>query len=72
MNETVTQKLMLFFPKCECEKPIIYHLVKDYNLIVKVADRLPPSVLQEDASLLMYYDNALMRAEAEPEQGRLL
>lgn len=45
---------------------------RDYNLIVKVADRLPPSVLQEDASLLMYYDNALMRAEAEPEQGRLL
>ena len=45
---------------------------RDYNLIVKVADRLPPSLLQEDASLLMYYDNAMMRAEAEPEQGRLL
>jgi ferredoxin len=27
---------MLFFPKCECEKPILYHLVKDYNLIVNV------------------------------------
>jgi hypothetical protein len=25
---------------------------RDYNLIVKVADRLPPSLLQEDASLL--------------------
>ena len=36
MSETVTQKLMLFFPKCECEKPIIYHLVKDYNLVVNV------------------------------------
>ena len=45
---------------------------RDYNLIVKVADRLPPSVLQEDAGLLMYYDNALMRVEEEPEQGRLL
>jgi len=45
---------------------------RDYRLIVKVAERLPPSVLQEDASLLMYYDNALMRAESEPEQGRLL
>ncbi|MFZ5915599.1 MAG: hypothetical protein ACOYZ7_01545, partial [Chloroflexota bacterium] len=45
---------------------------RDYNLIVQVADRLPPSVLQEDAGLLMYYDNALMRAESEPEQGRLL
>jgi ferredoxin len=36
MSPTVTRKLMLFFPKCECEKPIIYHLVKDYNLIVNV------------------------------------
>jgi predicted RNA-binding Zn-ribbon protein involved in translation (DUF1610 family) len=45
---------------------------RDYNLIVKVADRLLPSVLQEEASLLMYYDNAMMRAEAQPEQGRLL
>jgi len=43
---------------------------RDYRLIVKVAERLPPSVLQEDAGLLMYYDNALMRAESEPEQGR--
>lgn len=32
----ITKKLMLFFPKCECEKPIIYHLVKDYDLIVNV------------------------------------
>jgi ferredoxin len=36
MSEPVTRKLMLFFPKCECEKPIIYHLVKDYDLIVNV------------------------------------
>ena len=36
MTETVTRKLMLFFPKCECEKPIIYHLVKDYGLEVNV------------------------------------
>jgi ferredoxin len=36
MSPTVTKKLMLFFPRCECEKPIIYHLVKDYNLIVNV------------------------------------
>ncbi|MHC4316649.1 MAG: NIL domain-containing protein, partial [Planctomycetota bacterium] len=36
MSETITKKLMLFFPKCECEKPIIYHLVKDHNLIVNV------------------------------------
>lgn len=36
MTTTVTKKLMLFFPRCECEKPIIYHLVKDHNLIVNV------------------------------------
>jgi len=45
---------------------------RDYRIIVKVAERLPPSVLQEDAGLLMYYDNALMRAESELEQGRLV
>ncbi len=36
MSETITKKLMLFFPNCECEKPIIYNLVKDYNLVVNV------------------------------------
>ncbi len=36
MTETATKKLMFFFPKCECEKPIIYHLVKDHNLVVNV------------------------------------
>ena len=45
---------------------------RDYRTIVRVAERLPQSVLQEDAGLLMYYDNALMRVEEEPEQGRLL
>ena len=36
MSQAITKKLMLFFPKCECEKPIIYHLVKDYDLIVNI------------------------------------
>ncbi len=36
MSPTLTKKLMLFFPRCECEKPIIFHLVKDHNLIVNV------------------------------------
>jgi len=36
MSDTVTKKLMLFFPRCECEKPIIYHLVKDHNLVVNI------------------------------------
>jgi hypothetical protein len=44
---------------------------RDYRLIIKVAERLPTSVLQEDSSLLMYYDNALTRAAEEPKQGRL-
>ena len=36
MSKMITPKLMFYFPKCECEKPIIYHLVKDYDLIVNV------------------------------------
>jgi hypothetical protein len=35
---------------------------RDYHTIIKVAEKLPESVIQEDQSLLMYYDNALMRA----------
>jgi len=36
MSDMITKKMMFFFPKCECEKPIIYHLVKDYDLVVNV------------------------------------
>jgi hypothetical protein len=36
---------------------------RDYGTIVKVAERLPERVLQEDPDLLMYYDNATLRAE---------
>ncbi|MDN5301754.1 MAG: hypothetical protein PWQ60_1268, partial [Thermoanaerobacteraceae bacterium] len=32
-----------------------------YRTIVKVAERLPETVLQEDTTLLMYYDNALSK-----------
>lgn len=35
-NATVTKKLMLYFPKCICDKPIVYHLVKDHNLLVNI------------------------------------
>ena len=35
-TEKVTKKLMLSFPRCECEKPIVYHLVKDYDLMVNL------------------------------------
>ncbi len=34
---------------------------KDYETIVRVAERLPESVVQEDPDLLMYYDNASLR-----------
>ncbi len=34
---------------------------KDYATIMRVAERLPESVLQEDPDLLMYYDNASLR-----------
>ena len=34
---------------------------RDYNTIITIAKRLPESILQEDASLLMYYDNASIR-----------
>jgi hypothetical protein len=36
---------------------------RDYATIVSVAERLPERVLQEDADLLMYYDNATLRAD---------
>jgi DNA methylase len=37
---------------------------RDYLTIVSVAERLPPDVLQEDQTILMYYDNASMRVES--------
>jgi hypothetical protein len=35
---------------------------QDYATIIQVAERLPAAVLQEDPDLLMYYDNATLRA----------
>lgn len=35
----------------------------DYETIVELAKRLRESIIQEDAALLMYYDNAVMRTE---------
>ena len=45
---------------------------RDYATIVKVGERMPEAVLQEDPKLKMYYDNALGRAEREPRQESLL
>lgn len=32
----ITRKLYCHFPRCETEKPIVYHLVKDYNLVINI------------------------------------
>lgn len=32
----MTQKVMLYFPQCETEKPIVSHLVRDYDLMVNL------------------------------------
>jgi ferredoxin len=31
-----TKRLLLFFPKSETEKPIVYHLVKDFDLVINI------------------------------------
>ena len=32
----ITKKVLLYFPECETEKPIVYRLVKDYNLMINI------------------------------------
>ncbi|NMA42791.1 MAG: 4Fe-4S binding protein [Oligosphaeraceae bacterium] len=32
----ITKKLLLHFPTCETEKPIVYQLVKDYGLMINI------------------------------------
>jgi ferredoxin len=32
----ITKRVMLSFPKSETEKPIVYSLVKDYNLVINI------------------------------------
>ena len=41
---------------------------KDYNAIVEMAERLPEETIQEDSTLLMYYDISLSIAQAAPTQ----
>jgi len=48
-----TEAIRVGFDECWKER--------NYSLIVKVGDRLPETVLQEDVALLMYYDNAANR-----------
>lgn len=35
-DQVITKKLLLLFPQCETEKPIVYQLVKEYNLIINI------------------------------------
>lgn len=44
---------------------------RDYGVIVQVAERLPSPVIEEDANLLMYMDNARLRLGQEPQQVAL-
>jgi hypothetical protein len=44
---------------------------REYDVIVKIAERLPDSVLQEDQNLLMYYHNASLRLSNLPKQAKL-
>jgi hypothetical protein len=37
---------------------------RDYQTIIKVAQKIPEEALQEDEKLLLWYDQALTRAEA--------
>lgn len=45
---------------------------RDYTAILKVAERLPEAVLQEDQQLLMYVHNAAFRQQEQPKQELLL
>lgn len=36
---------------------------KDFATIVKIAERLPETIIQDDPDLLMYYDNASLRVD---------
>lgn len=45
---------------------------RDYATIVQVAERLPERVFEDDPQLLMYADNARLRADAMPRQEKLL
>ena len=45
---------------------------RDYGAIVKTAERLPASILEEDQQLLMYVHNAGLRYSQEPTQPSLL
>ena len=45
---------------------------RTYPIIVEVANRLPARVFEDDPQLMMYADNARLRADAQPRQEALL
>ncbi|MBU7019307.1 MAG: DNA methylase [Theionarchaea archaeon] len=53
LKEFRTEAVRAGFKKCWSER--------DYKTITVIAERLPPAILQEDSTLLMYYDNATTR-----------
>lgn len=36
IEKRITKKILLYFPECETESPIVYRLVKDYDLIINI------------------------------------
>jgi ferredoxin len=47
----ITKKILLHFPQEEVEKPIVYHLVKDYDLVINIfRAKITP---QEEGYLLL-------------------
>ncbi|KYK31523.1 MAG: DNA methylase [Theionarchaea archaeon] len=53
LKEFRTEAVRAGFKKCWSDR--------DYKIIIEIGKRLPPVILQEDSTLLMYYDNARMR-----------
>lgn len=45
---------------------------RDYATIVQIAERLPERVFEDDPQLMMYADNARLRAETAPRQEKLI
>lgn len=45
---------------------------RDYPTILHVAERLPARVFEDDPQLMLYADNARLRADALPNQEKLL
>jgi hypothetical protein len=73
-NEYLTSKGRLKVFRSEAVRAGFSHYWKerDYDTILKVADRLPSKVLEEDQQLLMYVHNAGLRQEEQPKQKPLL